>query len=164
VLVVWPGTGASGIALATAITVAFLAITVDIDLSPRLQRGNWRDLARDLAHGGAGGIRDGVITTVELGSTPFEYYLPGLHGLRPHTAVRVSEIDETGYVPLRPGAAQPPAPGFHLVSRLDVDGLIAYRFVSPVPRAVSEETLRRHVITREGPPQVLVPAGSAVSE
>jgi mannosyltransferase len=165
VLSVWPARSSlPGIALTSVIALAFLAITLDVDVSPRLQRGNWRDLAHDLARGPAGGIRDGVITTVELGSTPFEYYLPGLHGLDPHTAVRVSEIDETGYAPLRPGAQEPPAPGFHLQSRLDVDGLIAYRFVSPVPRLVSEETLRRHVITHEGPPQVLVPAGSSVSE
>ncbi|HTA12153.1 MAG TPA: glycosyltransferase family 39 protein, partial [Solirubrobacteraceae bacterium] len=165
VLTLWPARSSlPGIALIAVIVLAFLAITIDIDLSPRLQRGNWRDLAHDLAQRGEGGIRGGVITTVELGSTPFEYYLPGLHGLHPHTAVRVSEIDETGYAPLRPGAAEPPVPGFHLASRLNVDGLIAYRFVSPVPRAVSEETLRLHVITREGPSQVLVPAGSSVSE
>jgi hypothetical protein len=46
---------------------------------------------------------------------------------------------------------------------VNVDGLIAYRFVSPVPRRLSEATLRRHVIALEGPPVVLVPAGAHVS-
>jgi mannosyltransferase len=165
VLTVWPARSRLvGIAPIAVIALGFLAITVDIDLSPRLQRGNWRDLARDLAHGRVGGVRDSAITTVELGSTPFEYYLPGLHGLHRGAFVRVSEIDETGYAPLRAGAAEPPAPGFRLRSQLDVDGLIAYRFVSSVPRLVSEATLRRHVITLEGPPEVLVPAGASVSE
>jgi hypothetical protein len=42
------------------------------------------------------------------------------------------------------------------VSRLDIDGLIAYRFRSPAPRAVSETTLRRRVITLAHP-EVLAP-------
>jgi hypothetical protein len=75
--------------------------------------------------------------------------------------VRVSEIDETGYAPLRASAGEPPAPGFHLRARLDIDGLIVYRFVSPVPRLVTEATLRRHVITLAAP-NVLVPADSRI--
>jgi hypothetical protein len=161
VLVVWPsaGTGRSAgvgatVAIAVTIALAFLAITIDIDLSSRLQRGNWRGLAKSLRVA----PRERVVTTVELGSAPLEYYLPGLHGLRPGTTVRVREIDETGYAPLRRSAGEPPAPGFHLVARLDVDGLIDYRFVSAVARNVSEATLRRHVITLASP-DVLVPAG-----
>jgi hypothetical protein len=69
--------------------------------------------------------------------------------------VRLSEIDETGYAPLRASAGQPPAPGFFPAGRLDVDGLIAYRFRSRTPRSVSETTLRRRVITRAHP-EVLV--------
>jgi hypothetical protein len=38
-----------------------------------------------------------------------------------------------------------------------VNGLIVYRFVSPVPRVVSESALRRHVITLAHP-EVLVSA------
>ena len=56
-----------------------------------------------------------AITTVELGAAPLEYYLPPLHNLRRGAVVRVSEIDETGYAPLRSDAGDPPAPGFHLV-------------------------------------------------
>ena len=199
--------GRAGIVLVLAIAVAFLAISVDINLSPRLQRGNWRDLARALtapAGGGdsaaglvpAGGVvsaagrvsaegegsaagralagsessaagralagRVGAraITTVELGAAPLEYYLPGLHNLPRGASVTVSEIDETGYSPLRPSADEPPAPGFRLIEHLDVDGLVSYRFVSPIPRTVSEATLRRHVITLAHP-EVLVPAGTS---
>ena len=160
---VWPGAGGrrsatAGIALAATIALAFLAISIDVDLSPRLQRGNWRDVAKALR----AGPRARAITTVELGSAPLEYYLPDLRGLHEGSSVLVSEIDETGYAPLRASAGQQPAPGFHLRARLDVDGLIVYRFVSPIPRMVSEATLRRHVITLASP-HVLVVAGARVA-
>jgi hypothetical protein len=158
VLVASRSTGRAGIALATAIVLAFLAISLDVNLSPRLQRGDWRGLAKVLR----AGPRDRVITTVELGAAPLEYYLPGLHNLAPGTAVTVSEIDETGYSPLRAGAGRPPAPGFRLLERRSVHGLVVYRFVSPVPVVVRERTLRRHVITLAHP-EVLVVAGVRTS-
>jgi mannosyltransferase len=159
--------GRAGIALAVTIALAFLAISVDVALSPRLQRGDWRGLAQVLR--GSGSTTSAVpvtarrvITTVELGAAPLEYYLPGLHNLTPGTSVRVNEIDETGYSPLRASASRPPAPGFHLLDRRDIHGLIVYRFVSTIPRTVSEATLRRHVITRVHP-EVLVPAAAQLS-
>jgi uncharacterized membrane protein len=156
--------GRAGIALAAMIAVAFAAISLDVVLSPRLQRGDWRGLSDALrGHGHrfttglapAAGQR--VITTVELGAAPLEYYLPRLHNLARGMSVTVNEIDETGYSPLRASAERPPAPGFHLLDRRDIHGLIVYRFVSPIPRSVSEATLRRHVITHAHP-EVLVPA------
>jgi hypothetical protein len=158
VVALWPGTGRPGVALVATIALAFLIVSIDVDLSPRLQRGNWRDVAKALASP----PRERAITTVELGSVPLEYFLPGLHELREGGFVTVSEIDETGYAPLLSSAGEPPAPGFHLAARLDVDGLIVYRFVSPTPRRVSEATLRRHVITKASA-NVLVPLGSRVS-
>jgi mannosyltransferase len=157
VVVVAPGTGRAGVALGVTIVLALTAISLDVVLSPRLQRGNWRDLSSAIG----GPLHERAITTVELGAAPLEYYLPGLHNLHSGSAVRVREIDETGYSPLRASAGRSPAPGFHLLARRDVDGLILYRFVSTVPRVVSESTLRRHVITLAHP-EVLVPAGSGV--
>jgi mannosyltransferase len=158
VLVASPSSGLPGAALAVTIVLAFLAISIDVDLSPRLQRGNWRAVARSLraAPGGR------VITTVELGAAPLEYYMPGLRNLRRGSTVSVSEIDEVGYAPLRASAGRPPAAGFHLLERRNIDGLIVYRFLSSIPRVVSEATLRRHVITRAHP-EVLVPRGAQVS-
>jgi len=105
-----------------------------------------------------------VLTTVELGAAPLEYYLDEmhLHNLPRRDAVTVGEIDETGYAPLRAWAANPPAPGFRLLERRNVDGLIVYRFVSSIPRTVSEADLRRQVITNAHP-EVLVPSGADVS-
>ncbi|HEY5260991.1 MAG TPA: glycosyltransferase family 39 protein [Solirubrobacteraceae bacterium] len=149
-------TGRLGMAFAGLLALAFLVLTVDVALSPRLQRGDWSGLARVLrsaqpAH---------VITTVELGSAPLEYYLPSLRGLPSDESVRVTEIDETGYAPLRHSAKAPPVPGFHLQERRDIHGLIVYRFTSSVPVMISEQVLREHVITPEAPPEVLVPVSS----
>jgi mannosyltransferase len=150
--------GRAGIALAATIAVAFGAIAVDVPLSPRLQRGDWSGVARALsAPAGGGARRARTITTVELGAAPLEYYLPPLRNLPLGRAVTVSEIDETGYAPLRATAGEPPAPGFRLYDRRNIHGLISYRFLSTTPRTVSEATLRRHVITLAHP-EVLVPA------
>ncbi len=161
--------GRAGIALAATIAVAFAAISLDVALSPRLQRGDWRGLASVLrGHGhrlitGAASVAGRrVITTVELGAAPLEYYLPGLHNLASGMSVTVNEIDETGYSPLRASASRPPAPGFRLLDRRDVHGLIVYRFVSSIPRTVSAATLRRHVITHAHP-EILVVAGAQPS-
>ncbi|HEY2571050.1 MAG TPA: glycosyltransferase family 39 protein, partial [Solirubrobacteraceae bacterium] len=172
--------GPLGWLLAGAGAAALLAVTIDVDLSPRLQRGNWRDVAKLLRAparvkgvsvqaglpGGSGSATGAgrVLTTVELGAAPLEYYLHEMHphNLSRHDAVKVSEIDETGYAPLRAGAANPPAPGFRLLDRRNVDGLIVYRFVSSIPRTVSEADLRRQVITKAHP-EVLVPSGASVS-
>jgi len=147
-------TGRGGVIAAGLVALAFLAVSVDVNLSPRLQRGNWRDVAKALRSG----ARDRVITTVELGSAPLEYYLAPLENLPASRSVTVREIDETGYAPLRASAGEPPAPGFTLSERMDIDGLIVYRFISPVARTVSELALRAHVITLAHP-EVLVPAG-----
>jgi uncharacterized membrane protein len=144
--------GRAGAVLAALIVLAWLTISIDVDLSPRLQRGDWRGMARVLRGVPAG---ERVITTVELGAAPLEYYLPPLRNLAKGMTVTVSEIDETGYFPLRASAGSPPAPGFHLLGRDDVNGLIVYRYVSPTPRTVTEATLRRHVIT-DAHPEVLV--------
>jgi 4-amino-4-deoxy-L-arabinose transferase-like glycosyltransferase len=144
-------TGLTGPLLAGITALAFLIVTIDINFSPRLQRGDWRGVADVLR----GGIPNRVLTTVELGAAPLQYYLPGLHNLARGASVTVREIDETGYVPLRLSAGSPPASGFRLLSRSDINGLIVYRFVSPVARPVSEATLRRRVITLAHP-EVLV--------
>ncbi|MEA2315171.1 MAG: mannosyltransferase [Solirubrobacteraceae bacterium] len=147
----------AGVALAVTFTLALLAISLDVDLSPRLQRGNWRALAHALG----AAPRDRAISTVELGAAPLEYYIAGLRNLPRGRSVMVSEIDETGYAPLRRSAGRSPAPGFRLIGRRNLDGLLVYRFVSPIPRLVSEETLRRHVITLAHP-EVLVPSYLAI--
>jgi mannosyltransferase len=149
-------TGWVGMALGALAALAFLAICIDVGLTPRLQRGDWHGVADALRRAPA----ERVIATVHLGSAPLEYYLPSLHGLAAGGSVTVREIDEVGYPPLSAEAATPPAPGFRLAARRNIEQLILYRFVSPAPRAVSVASLRQRQFTLEqGLPQVL--AGSA---
>ena len=138
--------------------LAFMAVSVDVNLSPRLQRGNWRGLAQALREG-SGGQR--AITTVELGAAPLEYYLASFHNAPRGAQLTLDEIDETGYQPLRRSAGRAPAPGFRLVLRRNIDGLILHRFRSARLRGVSESRLRRRVITRARP-EVLIAAAQRV--
>jgi hypothetical protein len=150
-------TGRLGMALAGLLALAFLLLSVDVNLSPRLQRGDWS--------GVAGVLRSAqpkhVITTVELGSAPLEYYLPRLSNLHAGQSLSVTEIDETGYAPLRPDAERAPARGFHLAERRDINGLIVYRFISSAPVTISQRALLRAVIAEEGRPEALVPTASS---
>ena len=66
VLATWPRTWPFGAALLALGTAGLLAITLDIDLSPRLQRGDWRGLARTIPAGGP----ERAYTTVLFGSAP----------------------------------------------------------------------------------------------
>lgn len=169
--------GVAGMTLGALIALAFAGLSIDVYLSPRLQRGDWRGVAQILrAPVSAGQVEAGgrlvareraavdqrVITTVELGAAPLEYYLGPLHNLPRDTFVKVSEIDETGYAPLRTDARVPPVAGFRLVSQADVHGLVVYRFFSAVPRVVSEVVLRTRVITPNAHPEVLVPGAGTV--
>lgn len=158
IVIVARRTGRVGVALAALGALAFLAVTLDIDLSPRLQRGDWSGLARVLRSAAPAQ----AIVTVQLGSAPLEYYLPGLHELGAGGRVSVSELDEVGYAPLRKGAESSPAPGFHLSERSDIHGLIVYRFTSSAPVALSAEALLGDAITEESHAEVLVPAASSV--
>ncbi len=144
-------TGRVGIGLAVLLAIAFLLLTLDVDLSPRLRRGDWAGVATALRVAPP----DRVITTVELGAAPLEYYLSPLRNLARGASVTVSEVDETGYAPLRPSAARSPAPGFYLAERRDIHGLILFRFASRAPVTISERVLREHVITHAHP-EVLV--------
>jgi mannosyltransferase len=147
--------GRVGIGFVALLALAFLALTVDVELSPRLQRGDWKGVASMLRR--AQPAR--VITTVELGAAPLEYYLPHLSNLARGSSVTVTEVDETGYAPLRKSAGRPPAPGLHLSERRNIHGLIVYRFTSSAPVTISERVLREHVIT-DAHPEVLVPVSS----
>jgi mannosyltransferase len=150
-------TGRLGMAFAGVLALAFLALSVDVNLSPRLQRGDWSGVADVLRSAQP----RHVIATVELGSAPLEYYLPRLDNLLAGQSVSVTEIDETGYAPLRPDAERAPAPGFHLTERRDINGLILYRFTSSAPVTISQRSLLAAAIAEVGRPEALVPIASS---
>jgi mannosyltransferase len=156
----WPGRGIAAPVLLAVGVAGLLAITLDVDLSPRLQRSDWRGVAQALPPGS-----QRVIATNLLGSAPMEYYIDGLHPLAEGSSVRVREIVELGEKPLVADAGQPPVAGFRRVASLDVHGLIVYRFRSGVARGVPEAVLRDSSITDEHGrasehADVLVPGGS----
>jgi mannosyltransferase len=165
-------TGRVGIALAALATVAMLAICIDVNLSPRLQRGDWKAVAAAIrtAPGGqarasrsggsesAASARPVAVVTAHLGSAPLQYYNPFLAPVK-GGMLQISEIDKVGYKPLLASAATPPAPGFRLASIQDFHGELLYRFVSAHPRAVSFSRLWAGGITA-GETNVLAPAGT----
>ena len=147
-----PAHRARGAARSPVIAVAFLAISLDVDLSPRLQRGNWRGVARALAAGPEPGDHPGG----ELGSAPLEVHLPPLSNFPRGSSASVEEVD--GSVRAAPRLCRAVARiGFRLLERLDIDGLIVYRFVSPVPRTISEARSCAAGGDRSRPPQCLCP-------
>lgn len=166
-------TGAVGMAIAGVAAAGFLALTIDVELSPRLQRGDWRGVAAALRadrgsryvprighRPSSGGDRALAIVTVELGAAPLEHYLAPLTNLRAGARVSVREVVETGYAPLRPSAGTPPATGLRLLAQRDINGLFVYRFVSARPVTISEQALRESAITEAPHAEVLVPAAS----
>lgn len=149
--------GRIGVAVAVAACAAGLAVVVAVDVRPRLQRGDWRDVAHAL--GAARAQR--AIVTPELGAAPLEFYLPPLRNLPRRRTASVSEIDMVGYSPLVASAERPPVRGFTLVDRRSYKGLVVIRFRAPAAVPVPEALLRTRAINREHP-EVLVPGGPGV--
>ncbi|MGH2878056.1 MAG: glycosyltransferase family 39 protein [Solirubrobacteraceae bacterium] len=162
IVIVARRTGAIGMAIAGVVASGFLILTLDVNLSPRLQRGDWRGVANVLRAGPArtGASSRRAIVTVELGAAPLEYYLPPLANLAQGKRVRVSEVVEVGYAPLRVGASAPPARGLRLSQTSDIHGLYVYRFTSSVPVTISESQLHESAITDAPHPEVLIPGSS----
>ncbi|HEX3693002.1 MAG TPA: glycosyltransferase family 39 protein [Solirubrobacteraceae bacterium] len=166
-------TGTAGLAIAGLVALGFLALSVDVFLSPRLQRGDWRGIAallladrrsshgpRTAYRGSNGGRPELAIVTAELGAAPLEHYLAPLVNLAPGRRVAVSEVVEIGYAPLRASAERPPARGLRLVARHDVHGLDVYRFVSAGAVTISQFALRESAIAQAPHSEVLVPGKS----
>jgi 4-amino-4-deoxy-L-arabinose transferase-like glycosyltransferase len=157
VLATWPRAGRAGVALLALGVLALGAITIDVNLSPRLQRGDWRGLAEEIPAGSS----ERVVTSPLFGSAPLEHYVPGLESLPAHTTASVREIVETGELPLREGAGKAPA-GFRLVETRETHGLIAFRFTASAPQRLTEEQLRRDVLDT-GERWVLAPGNARTS-
>ena len=158
-----PPTRRAGMALAALVALAFLAVTLDVNRNVRLQRSDWRGVVAALRKPLDGQRSSRAITLEELGSAPLEYYMPPLHNMPSGATTSVREIDEIGFFPLRPGASDPPAPGFRLAQSLDIHDLIVYRFLAAAPRTVSQATLIGKVITLDQHAEVLLPGSGSLS-
>ena len=155
--------GRSAVALAALGACALLAVGIDVDFNPRLQRGDWHGVATALAaQTRALGIakREVLIGSVHLGSAPLEYYIPQLRAAG-SAGAHVREIAQVGYAPLAANAAQAPAAGFHLAARRVVRGLDLYIFTAARARAVSAQALLSHPLTPEAGTQALLRYGGS---
>ena len=150
--------GAVGVALVTLTALAFLAITIDVDLSPRLQRGDWRGLAKVLAlplPRARRGARPAwaAVRSPRCSWAPRRCSTTCRRSSRSRMDARSRSARSTRPATRRCAPAPPPRPrrAFAWPPSADVNGLIAYRFISPVPRTVSVAALRAHVITLAHP-------------
>lgn len=160
--------GRTGAAFLVLAAVAMLAICVDVNLSPRLQRGDWSAVGAAIrrapaappppvarrsigsVHYGALGAaqRPVAVIATHLASAPLEYYWSALREVGGRDArLVVSEIDKVGYMPLLPSASTPPAPGFRLVAKRNFEGQYLYRFLAPRPASLAASVLLRDGIT-----------------
>jgi mannosyltransferase len=127
------GAGRLGLAVGAALTLYWLAFAVYVDVRPRLQRPDWRDVASDL--GSPMGPRE--IVTSGQGAVPLRYYLTGrtvaVHSRR--SLVPVTEVDviSVGAPPPRRGTGLP-RPFRHAGQRTEKTvTLTRYRAPRPVP-------------------------------
>ena len=159
VLVGSPRTGRAGALVGALIVLASLAITIDVNLSPRLQRGNWRALAHAIGSGSSAR----AVTTVAAGRDAAAV-LPA------RTAQPAAGYEGAGGRNRRdrlraaaPRRHPPAGAGLRAVlprgpRRADPAALRLARCRGSSARP----TLRRHVITRAHP-EVLVPGDARLS-
>jgi len=136
------GSGRPGLAIGSALVAYWLAFAVYVDLRPRLQRPDWRDVAADL--GRPAGPREIVIGG--QGLVPLRYYLPShsieLHSPHPPMPVREVDVVSVGAPPPRPGTGLPPA--FRRTGRISEGTVTLTRYLAPRPVPVPWEQLLGH--------------------
>jgi hypothetical protein len=136
------GSGRLGLGLGAVLVAYWLAFAVYVDLRPRLQRPDWRDLAADI--GGARVPRE--IVTSGQGTVPLRYYLPGrtieLHSPHPPIPVRQVDVVSVGLPPRRPGTGLPP--GFRQTGRQTEETVTVTRYAAPRPLPVPWQMLLNH--------------------
>lgn len=136
------GSGRLGLGIGAILIAYWLAFAVYVDLRPRLQRADWRDVAADL--GSPSGPRE--IVTSGQGAVPLLYYLPDrtieLHSPRPPMPVREVDVVSIG-VPRARRATGLPRP-FRPAGQVSEHTVTLTRYVAPRPVAVSWHQLLDH--------------------
>ncbi|MBS1860963.1 MAG: glycosyltransferase family 39 protein [Actinobacteria bacterium] len=156
--------GRLGIALAAALTAYWLAFAVYVDVSPVLQREDWRSAAAAI---GAPSAHSRAILAFEQGDEPLSFYLPGRQvraewkrwRLGP---VPVAEVDVvSGRPPPRRHRALPPI--FRQVEVKTLGRMTLVRYRAPRPVALRWPQLA-HNFTGYSNNAVLLDGGSAVHQ
>ena len=136
------GSGRLGLGLGAVLVAYWLAFAVYVDLRPRLQRPDWRDLAADI---GAARVPREIVTSGQ-GTVPLRYYLPGrtieLHSPHPPIPVREVDVVSVGLPPPRAGTGLPP--GFRDAGRRSDETVTVTRYVAPRAIAVPWQMLLSH--------------------
>jgi 4-amino-4-deoxy-L-arabinose transferase-like glycosyltransferase len=134
--------GRLGLAVGAALLAYWLVFAVYVDLRPRLQRPDWRDIAADI--GPVAGPRE--IVTGGQGAQPLRYYLSNdateIHSPRPPLAIREVDVVSVGVPPPRHGTGLPPA--FHPAGQLSDDTVTLTRYAAPRPVPVPWRELLDH--------------------
>ena len=127
-----------GLALAGVLCAYWLAFAVHVDLTPNLQRPDWRDLAGKIDTSG----RARAVVAWKLAADPLEFYLNNDAQRLYSGEVRVREID----VLAKPSAVRAlrglPA-GFHRMGRVSEARLTLVRYVTARPRVLDYSQLKR---------------------
>jgi mannosyltransferase len=128
----------AGLLVAAALCALFLACSVAVPLTPRLQRDDWRGAVEDL--GDVAGDR-AIVVSPTVGFLPLRVYLPEISA-SPGERFGVYEI---AFVAITREDARPPlaspVPGMRLVRRRDPATYSLARHVSRTPRQVTARTL-----------------------
>jgi hypothetical protein len=135
------GSGRLGLGVAAILVAYWLAFAVYVDLRPRLQRADWRDVAADL--GSPSGPRE--IVTSGQGAVPLRYYLPDrtveVHSARP--AIPVREVDVVSIGAPRVSPTGLPR-SFRPAGQVSEHTVTLTRYVAPRPVAVPWHQLLNH--------------------
>ena len=125
-----------GLALAGVLCAYWLAFAVHVDMTPNLQRPDWRDLAGRIDTSS----QPRAVVSWKLAAAPLEYYLHNDAQRLYSGGVRAREID----VVARPAAARTlsglPA-GFHRVGQISEERLTLVRYIAPRPRVIGKSQL-----------------------
>ena len=115
-----------------ALCAAFVTMAIAIDVTPKLQRSDWRDAAKALGPG----VRPRAVLGADTGANPLTYYLRGAHKVS-RGRVTVSEVDTLAFTaaPVRHARVIPR--GFRFAGRGSSPGFIFERYVSDRPRTLS---------------------------
>jgi hypothetical protein len=128
-----------GVGAALALAAVFLAVSVAVPLTPRLQRDDWRSAAAALGEPPPGGRA--IVVNPDVGFVPLAAYEPEVTA-PPGPRFPVREVDvlvmtRDGRAPL----AASPVPGFRVLTTDRDPTYVLTRFVSDRPRPVESARL-----------------------
>jgi mannosyltransferase len=130
--------------LATAgLSLTFLVLTVAVNLSPALQRADWRFSPTALGRSHSARV---IVITPDFQADPFRIYVPTAAFLHSRFVV-VREVDVVGFR-IPPHVRVPSFHfGFHLAARVDHQKLSFLRYIAAKPVAI--DVRRFHGLTPE---------------